>query len=85
MTAPGRADVERELARARAELDLADAADGDAERHSRLTQAAQALANAGRITGGLAKAAEPPAPSRWGMDMVLPRRIGGALSGPGPR
>ena len=87
MSAPGRADVERELVRARTNLDLADAAGDDTERHGRLAQAAQALSNAGRITDGLARAIEPPQPNRWASAM----NFGGApparavLAGPAPR
>ena len=86
MTAPGLEDAERELARARRELDLAAAAADGAERHGRLVQAKQALGSAARIVGGLADSAAPPQPGRWGLDMVLPGASArGALSGPGLR
>ena len=84
MTAPGLEDAERELARARRELDLAAAAADDAERHGRYVQAAQALASAGRIVSGLAEAIAPAQPRpgpviRYG----APHRP--AVFSPGPR
>jgi hypothetical protein len=60
---PGLQDAERELARARRELDMAAAAAGDAERHGRLVQASQALGNAARIVSGLAGAIAPAEPA----------------------
>ncbi len=63
MTAPGLGDAERELARARRELDLAAAAAGDAERHGRYVQAAQALGSAARIMDALAGAIAPAQPA----------------------
>jgi hypothetical protein len=63
VTAPGLEDAERELARARRELDLAAAAADDAERHGRYVQAVQALGSAARIMTGLAAAIAPAAPA----------------------
>lgn len=85
MKAPGLEDAERELARARRELDLAAGTADDAERHGRYVQAAQALSSAGRIVRGLAEAIAPPEPHRWGMDLALPGQGSSALFSPGPR
>lgn len=88
MSAPTRADAEQLLRRARENLDLADAAPDDRERHGRLLQASQALGQAGRIVGGLAAAIAPPlGPDAWGLPLAYggapPAR--GVLSGPAPR
>ena len=87
MTAPTRADAEQLLKRARENLDLADAAADDAERHGRYQQAAAALGQAGRIVGGLAAAIAPSEAHRWGMDLNYggARPARGVLSGPAPR
>jgi hypothetical protein len=60
MSAPGLEDAERELARARRELDLAATAADDGYRSGRYRQAAQALSSAGRIMSGLAGASTLP-------------------------
>lgn len=87
MTRPALDDAERELARARSNLDLAAGAADAPERHGRYVQAAQALGNAARIMTGLAAAIAPPEPGRWGagVNYAAAQPARSVLFAPGPR
>jgi hypothetical protein len=77
--------VEKAIRDARPHLDRAAGADDDAVRADAWKQAAMRLGYASRVLEGLAAAATPPDPRRWGMDLTLPGRSHSALFSPGPR